>query len=41
MGAAWREPKDRDIEKIADMVKGVKDLGLEACATLSFAGGDE
>jgi biotin synthase len=36
MGAAWREPKDRDIEKIADMVKGVKDLGLEACATLGM-----
>jgi biotin synthase len=36
MGAAWREPKDRDIEKIAEMVKGVKDLGLEACATLGM-----
>lgn len=36
MGAAWREPKDRDIEKVAAMIKGVKDLGLETCATLGM-----
>ena len=31
MGAAWREPKDRDIEKVADLIRTVKDLNLEAC----------
>ena len=36
MGAAWREPKDRDIEKVAAMIKGVKALGLETCATLGM-----
>jgi biotin synthase len=34
MGAAWRGPKDRDIEKVAELVSGVKALGLETCATL-------
>jgi biotin synthase len=29
MGAAWREPKDRDIEKVSAMIRGVKALGLE------------
>ena len=36
MGAAWREPKDRDIEKVVAMIKGVKELGLETCATLGM-----
>jgi biotin synthase len=36
MGAAWREPKDRDIDKIADIIEGVKSLGLETCATLGM-----
>ncbi len=36
MGAAWREPKDRDIEKVAAMIAGVKALGLETCATLGM-----
>ena len=36
MGAAWREPKDRDMEKVEAMVSAVKDLGLEACATLGM-----
>ena len=29
MGAAWREPKDRDLNSVCDMVEGVKALGLE------------
>ena len=33
MGAAWRSLKDRDLPKIADMVRGVKALGLETCVT--------
>jgi len=36
MGAAWREPKDRDIDKIADIIEGVKSLGLQTCATLGM-----
>ncbi|PRC93331.1 biotin synthase BioB [Solimicrobium silvestre] len=36
MGAAWRSPKDRDMEKVEEMVRGVKALGLETCATLGM-----
>ena len=36
MGAAWREPKDRDIEKVAELVREVKAHGLEACCTLGM-----
>lgn len=36
MGAAWRSPKDRDMEKVADMVREVKALGLETCVTLGM-----
>ncbi len=36
MGAAWRNLKDRDLERIADMVSGVKDMGLETCVTLGM-----
>jgi biotin synthase len=36
MGAAWRAPKDRDIEKVAELVATVKSLGLETCATLGM-----
>jgi biotin synthase len=36
MGAAWRTPKDRDLDKVCDMVAGVRALGLETCATLGM-----
>ncbi len=36
MGAAWRSPKDRDIEKLSDIIEGVKSLGMETCATLGM-----
>jgi biotin synthase len=36
MGAAWREPKDRDLESVCAMVEGVKALGLETCVTLGM-----
>jgi len=36
MGAAWREPKGRDLEKVNEMVSAVKGLGLETCATLGM-----
>jgi biotin synthase len=36
MGAAWREPKERDLDLVCAMVEGVKGLGLETCATLGM-----
>ncbi len=36
MGAAWRSPKERDMENVVAMIKGVKALGLESCATLGM-----
>ncbi|MFO8025153.1 biotin synthase BioB [Thiohalophilus sp.] len=36
MGAAWRSPKDRDLEPVIEMVRAVKDLGLETCLTLGM-----
>ena len=39
MGAAWREPKDRDVETVCRMVEGVRAIGLETCATLGMLTG--
>lgn len=36
MGAAWRSPKDRDLDKVLDMIIAVRSLGLETCATLGM-----
>ena len=36
MGAAWRAPKDRDIDNVVELVTAVKNLGMEACATLGM-----
>ena len=36
MGAAWRGPKDGDIDRVAEMVAGVRELGLETCVTLGM-----
>jgi len=36
MGAAWRRPKDRDMDAIADMISAVSDLGMETCVTLGM-----
>lgn len=36
MGAAWRGPKRKDLEPVLDMVRAVKSLGLETCATLGL-----
>lgn len=36
MGAAWRSPKDRDMDRLCDMVRGVAELGLETCMTLGM-----
>ncbi|MBT9386988.1 biotin synthase BioB [Pseudooceanicola sp. CBS1P-1] len=36
MGAAWRNPKDRDMDRLCEMVRGVAGLGLETCMTLGM-----
>jgi biotin synthase len=36
MGAAWRNPKDRDMPTIIEMVKGVRQMGMETCMTLGM-----
>jgi biotin synthase len=41
MGAAWRNPKDRDIPKVAAMVREVRALGMETCATLGMLSGNQ
>ena len=41
MGAAWRSPKDRDLDAVCEMVEGVHALGLESCATLGMLTDDQ
>ena len=41
MGAAWREPKQRDMAAVCSMVAGVKAMGLETCMTLGMLDGDQ
>jgi biotin synthase len=41
MGAAWRNPKDRDMDALCDMVAGVKAMGLETCMTLGMLSQDQ
>jgi biotin synthase len=41
MGAAWREPKDRDLDSVCAMVEGVKAMGLETCATLGMLSAEQ
>jgi len=36
MGAAWRNPTDKNLEQVADMVRAVKNLGMETCVTLGM-----
>lgn len=36
MGAAWRGPKQRDIERMTELIGAVKELGMETCATLGI-----
>ncbi|MEP6940451.1 MAG: biotin synthase BioB [Rudaea sp.] len=36
MGAAWRAPKDRDVDRVVEMVAAVRALGMETCATLGM-----
>lgn len=41
MGAAWRSPKDRDIDAIVEMIKGVREMGMETCMTLGMLTPDQ
>jgi biotin synthase len=41
MGAAWRSPKDRDLDQVCAMVEGVRALGLETCVTLGMLNADQ
>jgi len=41
MGAAWRAPKDHELESVLDMVAAVKGLGMETCVTLGMLTGDQ
>jgi biotin synthase len=36
MGAAWRSPKDKDLDAVCEMVEGVRELGMETCVTLGM-----
>src|SRR3546814_15872945 len=36
MGAAWRNPKDRDMPAIVEMIEGVRQMGMETCMTLGM-----
>jgi biotin synthase len=36
MGAAWRGPKQRDLDRVVEMIKAVRGLGMETCATLGM-----
>jgi biotin synthase len=41
MGAAWRQPKQKDLEKVMTMVKAVKATGMETCVTLGMLSGEQ
>ena len=41
MGAAWRSPKDRDLERVIEMVEAVRDLGMETCLTLGMLSAEQ
>ena len=41
MGAAWRSPKDRDIDAIVEMIRGVREMGMETCMTLGMLTPDQ
>ena len=41
IGAAWREPKGRAFETVCDMVREIKDMGMETCATLGMLSAEQ
>ena len=41
MGAAWRSPKDHDLDQVIEMIQGVKAMGMETCVTLGMLDGEQ
>ena len=41
MGAAWRSPKDHDLDTVIEMIQGVKSMGMETCVTLGMLDADQ
>ncbi len=41
MGAAWREPTERALDRVCDMVREIKDMDMETCATLGMLSGEQ
>ena len=41
MGAAWRNPTDRNLDRVVEMIQGVRDLGLETCVTLGMLSAEQ
>ncbi len=41
MGAAWRNPKDKDLDQVIEMIQGVRGLGMETCVTLGMLTGPQ
>jgi biotin synthase len=41
MGAAWRNPTDRNLDRVIEMIEGVRDLGMETCVTLGMLTDDQ
>ncbi|NNJ91920.1 MAG: biotin synthase BioB [Gammaproteobacteria bacterium] len=41
MGAAWRNPTDKNLDKVIDMISAVRDMGMETCVTLGMLSGDQ
>lgn len=41
MGAAWRSPKDRDLDEVIPLIEAVKELGMESCVTLGMLRPDQ
>lgn len=41
LGAAWRTPKDRDLDQVCEMVRGINGLGMESCVTLGMLTPDQ
>jgi len=41
MGAAWRNPTDKNLDKVIDMITAVRDMGMETCVTLGMLSGEQ
>lgn len=41
MGAAWRNPTDKNLDKVIDMIRAVRDLGMETCVTLGMLNAEQ